>query len=300
MKFDKPALSFEQQLDRLIERGLQVDDRARALHYLSHINYYRLAGYLLPFEQDHASHTLRPGTTLNCVLSLYNFDRELRLLVLDAMERIEVSLRTAWAYYVAHSVSPHGYLDHSHAGSSKGFAEQLGKLERDLARSSETFVKHHRGKYTQPDLPPIWAACEVMSLGQLSRWYELLHPAALRKLVAKPYGLDQQVLASALHHLTYVRNLCAHHARLWNREFVVTWKLPNKGLPMLQAAIDDRGSRQIYNSLCLVAHLMTVISPSSSWRRRLADLIDGHQPDLAAMGMPADWRERTLWREGIE
>ena len=97
-----------------------------------------------------------------------------------------------------------------------------------------------------------------------------------------------------------MRNICAHHARLWNREFVVTWKLPNKGLPLLQGAIADRESRQLYNSLCLMAYLMTVISPGSSWRRRLVALMEAYRPTAVAMGFPDNWKERALWREGGE
>jgi abortive infection bacteriophage resistance protein len=300
MKYDKPALSFEQQLDKLTGRGLIVDDRERALRYLSHINYYRLAGYLLPFEQDHATHTLKPGTTLDAVVGLYSFDRELRLLVLDALERVEVSVRTSWAYHLAHAVSPHGYLERSHAASAKRFAQQLGKLEREIERSSEAFINHNKTKYTDPDLPPTWVACEVMSLGQLSQWYTLLRPLSLRKPIAKAYGLDQQVLESVLQHLTYVRNICAHHARLWNREFVLTWKVPRKGAPDLLAAMADRESRRLYNSLCLIAHLIGVISPGSTWRQRLCTLIAEYKPELEAMGFPPDWQSRSLWQETAE
>lgn len=297
MKHDKPALTFEQQLDRLIKRGLEVPDRAQALHYLSHINYYRLAGYLLPFEADHASHLLRPGTTFNTLLQLYSFDRELRLLVLDAMERIEISLRTSWAYHVAHSVSPHGYLEHSHAASAKRFARELAQLERELDRSNERFVEHNRSKYTHPDLPPTWVACEVMSMGQLSRWYALLHPYSLRKRIARPYGLDQQVLESVLHHLSYVRNVCAHHARLWNREFVVTWKVPHKGAKPLLDAVVDRASNRLYNSLCLLVWLLDGISPGHGWRKRLRSLLEEFEPDRAAMGFPKRWDAFELWKE---
>lgn len=297
MKHDKPALTFEQQLDRLIKRGLEVPDRAQALHYLSHINYYRLAGYLLPFEVDHALHLLRPGTTFNTLLQLYSFDRELRLLVLDALERIEISLRTSWAYHVAHTVSAHGYLERAHAASAKRFARELAQLEREMDRSNERFVEHNRSKYTQPDLPPTWVACEVMSMGQLSRWYALLYPYSLRKHIARPYGLDQQVLESVLHHLAYVRNVCAHHARLWNREMVVSWKVPRKGAKTLLGAIIEHESNRIYNTLCLLVWLLDRISPGHGWRSRMQSLFAEFTPDLAAMGFPTGWEASELWVE---
>lgn len=102
MQFNKSALTHDQQLDQLIQRGLACDDRAEALHYLGHLNYYRLAACWLPFEVDHASHVFKPGSRFVDVLNLYIFDRELRLLVLGAIERVEVSVRTGWAYTLAH------------------------------------------------------------------------------------------------------------------------------------------------------------------------------------------------------
>ena len=295
MRYDKPALSFEQQLDLLISRGLVVDDRTRALHYLGHINYYRLAGYVLPFEADHATHALKPGTRFDQVLDLYIFDRELRLLLMDAIERIEVSVRTRWAYELACATTPHGYLERAHACSSKRFAGELATLAREVDRSQEIFIAHNRSKYTEPDLPPVWVACEVMSLGQLSRWYALLRPLALRKKIARPYGFDQQVFESALHHLSYVRNVCAHHARLWNRDCVVELKLPRKASAALVAALSDTSTRRIYNSLCLIAYLMDCINPGHAWRDRVCRLIERHEVDVRGMGMPEGWQERAFW-----
>jgi abortive infection bacteriophage resistance protein len=109
MKFTKPALSFEAQAQLLASRGLLITDLVSATAFLMHVNYYRLAGYVLPFEIDHASHQIRPGTRFEQVAELYLFDRELRLLVLDAIEKIEVSVRTQWAYHFAHAVGAHAY-----------------------------------------------------------------------------------------------------------------------------------------------------------------------------------------------
>lgn len=295
MQYCKLPLDFEQQLDRLIERGLIVTDREKALHYLSHINYYRLAGYVLPFEADHARHVIRGGTRFDDVINLYVFDRELRLLVLDALERVEVSVRTQWAYHLSHATHAHGYLDVTNATSAKTYTRQLALVERAVDRSREVFIKHHKEKYTSPDLPPTWVACEVMSLGEISQWYGLLNPIALRKRIAAAYGLDQQVLGSALRHLSYVRNICAHHSRLWNREFVITFKAPRKGAELLRKALPMGESRQLYATACLLVYLLDRISPRHSWPRRLAGLIDEYKVDTGAMGFPKDWRTHALW-----
>lgn len=89
MRYGKPPLSVEDQLRLLVRRGMAAPDPDRARHYLTHINYYRLRAYWLPLEQDATGgvHRFTPGTSFEDVLSLYVFDRRLRLLVMDAVER---------------------------------------------------------------------------------------------------------------------------------------------------------------------------------------------------------------------
>lgn len=299
MKFSKPAKSFAEQVELLQQRGLLIDDPATAARYLSHLNYYRFMGYVLPFESDHSTHAIRPGTRFEDVLDLYVFDRELRLLVLDAIERIEVSARTQWAYHFAHARDAHGYLRPEHAASARQFSRHLGTLDRELERSNETFIKHFRQQYNDPDLPPIWAACEVMSLGLLSNWYAMLRPVALRKAISATYGLDQQVLESVLHHLSYVRNLCAHHSRLWNREMVITFSIPKRPA-VLRAAITAPADRRVYNSLCLIVYLMDCISPGHHWRVRLQELLINHRVPAEAMGFFDGWSGLDLWAPQVK
>ena len=113
MRFEKPPKTFDEQVDLLISRGMRIGDLDRARRYLSHLNYYRLAAYWLPFEQDHSTHRFKPGTDFDLVLQHYIFDRKFRLLVMDAIERIEISIRTRWAYHLAHCYGPHALLDPS-------------------------------------------------------------------------------------------------------------------------------------------------------------------------------------------
>jgi abortive infection bacteriophage resistance protein len=103
--------SFEQQIGRLIERGLHVEDKQSAAAYLRHINYYRLGTYWWSFIEDHKTHAFIAGATFNQVLNLYVFDRELRLLLIDAIERIEVSLRTQWAFHLSKTYGSHAHLN---------------------------------------------------------------------------------------------------------------------------------------------------------------------------------------------
>ena len=95
--FTKPAKTFDEQCDLLIARGMRVPDKEKAVYYLSHISYYRLVAYWLPYETSRDPHQFAEGVCFDTVLSHYLFDRQLRLLLLDAIERFEVSFRTQWA-----------------------------------------------------------------------------------------------------------------------------------------------------------------------------------------------------------
>ncbi len=184
MKYNKPPLNFEQQVEHRAARGLAIPEKTKAAHYLAHLNYYRLRAYWLPLEQDSKLHSFVDGASFQAALDLYVFDRKLRLLLLDAIERIEVSLRTQWAYHLAHQYGPHAYSDPVHFRSPGKHGKSLETLSDEVKRSEETFIRHYLETYSEPPLPPIWAVCEILSLGQLSRWYENLAKPADRQAIA--------------------------------------------------------------------------------------------------------------------
>jgi len=291
--FDKPATTYTQQIELLQRRGMVVKDAAEAEHCLRHVHYYRLGAYWLPFEADHATHRFREGTRFEDVWNLYVFDRELRLLVMDAVERVEVAVRSRWAYEMAHRHGPHSHLDRELASKRNLWEQNLETLRDEVTRSHETFIRHLRETYSEV-LPPIWAVCEVMSLGQLSRWYNNLRPMPTRRAIAECFGFDEKVLERFLHHLTHVRNVCAHHGRLWNREFTITPRLPRTKPEGLHRQLVPN-SRRLYNTLVLLCHSLEIVSPGSSWRHRVIGLIDQHHIAAAEMGFPLGWRGLPAW-----
>ena len=299
MKFNKPPLSHEQQLDQLIRRGLSCADRAGAIQALGHINYYRLGAYWLPFETDHASHAFKTGTRLEDVLNRYAFDRELRLLVLDAIERVEISVRTGWAYTLALRYGPHAHLNATlfkNPARNWDYTVQIQKLEAEARKSHETFLQHHLRKYDEP-VPPLWAVVEIMTLGQLSKWYGNLRHGADRNAVAHRYDMDETNLTSFLHHLSVIRNFCAHHSRLWNREFTFTFRLPSHRPHALVLSLNQEDSRRLYNTLTVLGWLLDCINPRHHWKLSLKNLLAQHAIDLPRMGFPADWEQRAIWQE---
>ena len=93
-RYNKPALDENELIERYIERGLIITDRNRAARYLRHIGYYRLSPYTIPFQADRTTHSFRPDTTFDDIFSIHVFDRQLRLLTMDALERVEVAVRS--------------------------------------------------------------------------------------------------------------------------------------------------------------------------------------------------------------
>ncbi len=300
MKYSKPALTLDQQIDQLVRRGMTVRDRDRALQQLRHINYYRLRAYWLPNEVSAATigdHAFRAGTDFEDILDLYSFDRKLRLLVMDAIERVEVSLRTRWAHVLAIRHGAHAHEDARLFRDPDIHTRCLNNIRAELGRSHETFVLHYQKTYTDPVLPPLWVICEVLSFSQLSLWFQNLANGPDRVEIVLPYGVDEQIIGSFSHHLAYVRNVCAHHSRLWNREMTIGIKLPRRPT-WLGATFNAAMPKRIYNTLVMLAFMLGAISPRSNWRSNLLALINDHpNTDLTAMGFPEDWKDSAIWED---
>jgi abortive infection bacteriophage resistance protein len=298
MKYSKPALSIDQQIAQLQRRGMIFGDPQLAAHYLRELNYYRLSGYWLRREADHAIHQFQLGTRFEDVLADYVFDRELKLLVLDAVERIEVSVRTHWAHELSLRHGPHAHLDSTlfrKRSQNWSRPDAVASLINGVERSRERFIKHLRATYDEL-LPPIWAVVEVMSLGQISRWFDNLCHAADRNAIAAGYGLDETLLTSFLHHISVVRNICAHHGRLWDRELPFRAQLPRKRPAGLAWSLNRDTAGHTYNTLTILGWLLARVSPGQSWVRRVGDHVVSHPPARELMGFPADFRQRPAWQ----
>lgn len=297
MQFTKPPLTLQQQVQQLISRGLIVDDEELAASYLSHINYYRLGTYWWSFIDDHKTHKFRAETTFQQVLDLYVFDRELRLLVLDAIERIEIAVRTQWAYHVAHDSGAFAHLD-PRLFNSKDFDHDgfMVAIRQELARTTEPNIKRQMAKYEETT-PAIWICCELLSFGWLSKCVDGLARRSLKMNIADHFQLNETVLCSVLHHLTMVRNICAHHARLWNRDFTITMKVPRKGPAPLLLSLNLERPKELYNTLAMLCHFMNVIAPEHRFIQRLTYLTKIHpSANPLAMGFPEQWELLPLWK----
>jgi abortive infection bacteriophage resistance protein len=228
VKYTKPPLSIDEQVSLLQSRGMEGDP-SRIARRLKVVNYYRLSGYWYPFRNQDAS--FYPGTHIDEVWSRYIFDRKMRLLVMDAIERIEVAVRTQLAYHHAMTYGPFGFVQdpsaliHSIKPDTKDLIREIYK---DVSRSSETFMDHYRAKYgDHHDYPPIWVTTEVLSFGKVVALYRK-SPVPIQKRVAQELGSNHYLFDSWILSLNTIRNYCAHHSRIYNRVFTLRPKMPSQ------------------------------------------------------------------------
>lgn len=301
MKYEKPPLSFDQQVDQLFRRGM-TGDREIMKRRLAVVNYYRLSGYWYPFRNP--DDTFRAGTTFESVWQRYAFDRRLRLLVMDAVERVEVAVRTQLAYHHAHNHGPFAYATDS-ASLPKLGAAQYGAFIQAVKdetfrrrRNQEQFVNHFQQKYgDQHVFLPVWMATEVMSFGTVLTFFRgSTH--AVKQSVASVFGMPSVVFDSWLLTLTTVRNICAHHGRLWNRENGVKPIIPRiTEYPDWHTPVKVDNNR-IFAVLTICRYSMNRIAPQSQWSGRLRALLAEYPCiPLPGMGFPANWADSSIWKE---
>ncbi len=264
VSYPKQAVTFDNQLELLIERGLEINDRAKALDTLSRISYYRLSGYWHPFR-DNPGEGFIAGANFDTVLGLYDFDRKLRLLVMDALERVEVTLRTDLTYHLAHAFGPFAHTNPANYRRNFGHRAWVAKATEETRRSSELFITHYRNKYDGFPIIPIWMLTEVITLGALSRLYEGML-SEQQGPVAKTYGVAPSVLRTWLRTLTYTRNLCAHHSRLWNRELANRPSLPRHD-PLWNPPVTPT-NRRLFAVLLILRRMMERHHDGENWHLR--------------------------------
>jgi abortive infection bacteriophage resistance protein len=300
MVYEKSPKSIDEQVELLQQRGMGGDAESIARR-LTVVNYYRLSGYWYPFRE--VDDSFRIGTHIDEIWYRYMFDRRLRLLLLDAIERVEVSIRTKIAYQHSMKYGPFGYATNpsSLLSSVDSTTREalLSRMHDETKRSREEFMEHFRTKYgDEHSLPPLWIAAEVMSMGALVSLFKVC-PKDIRDEVAREFGIPEKVFASWLLALNAARNIAAHHGRLWNRELGIKPLIPR---PFVQPWWHDPftiSNNRVFALLSICRHCLEVIAPNSGWPKRVSSFIeDSRGIPLRAMGMPDHWKEHRLWSIG--
>jgi abortive infection bacteriophage resistance protein len=297
MQYNKLPLTFQDQIVLLEQRGLIIADKAKIENYLSHISYYRLRAYTYPYQNNNDSnHPFKTGITFEKILDDYIFDRKLRLILFDAIEKVEIALRTQLIYHYSLVHGSHWFEDISLFANHTYHQRDLAQVDKEINRSQEQFILHYQSKYSTPQRPPAWMTLEVLSFGTLSKLFENLNRCPEKKAIAKHFGLDIVIFESWLHHISVVRNICAHHARLWNREIPSAPKLPKRAHNAWLKDHTTLKANKIYSTICCLRYLLNVISPNNNFKIKLKDLLQSYPHiNLRAMDFQTDWEEEYLW-----
>ncbi|MBQ9043184.1 MAG: Abi family protein [Eggerthellaceae bacterium] len=300
MEYMKPFKTFEEQADILTkERGMAAD-RDSLIEHLQDVGYYRLSGYWHIFKQE--DNTFREGTTFEKVWDLYTFDRQFRLVVFDAIERVEVYFRTRLAYELAKATGPFGYRDSANLPglTEDDHARFIRKCEGAFNRSREPFAIHFREKYGDVHaLPPYWMLVNLTDFGMMLTLYRGASNA-IRKGIAADLGVSAKVLESWLVCLNTVRNMAAHHGRLWNRRLGTQPTIPRKKNDVRWHEPHNVKPDRMFGALTVLSYLLELIAPDTKWRDRLFDLLSTRSAgELRMMGFAGNWRECPFWSPWI-
>lgn len=294
ISYSKQLISFTDQITLLKQRGMVLGNETKALHLLQNISYYRLSGYWYPLLADKQRHIFKPGSTFEAAYNIYKFDSELRKLIIAELEKIEVAVRTQTAYILSTQYHAHWFEDSSLFSNPVRHTKVLAKIEEEYNRSDEEFITAFKAKYSD-HFPPNWMTMEIASFGTLSILYGNLQPGRAKRSIAAYFGLPDTVFASWLHCIVYVRNICAHHSRLWNKILSIRPLMPRSPRNTF-IALPASGTQQTYFVLSMIIYLLNTVNPNHSFISRFKELLNRYPSiDVRAMGFPINWENEKLW-----
>ena len=295
----KEHKTFEQQLEKLLERNLIIKNKQYALSKLEHINYYRLSGYFLPYQHKKNSlntNQFLPDTTFEDIIKLYYFDTELRKIIFEGIEVIEIYLRTQIAYFHSKHYGAFGYLDIANLRTNyqKEFDELHLDILKEKERSKEVFIKHFQAKYNSYDLP-IWSVVEIISFGSLSKLFMLLRETEQNHIIAKMGYINKVVFFKWFKALSSVRNACAHHSRLWNKTLGVSFEVPRNNNSFTPLA---NSTKKVFFALSIIKYILTCIGEDEiDFKYKIIQLFNKYPNiDKQAMGFIDNWENIEIWR----
>lgn len=297
MNYDKLPLDYSDIINLLKSRGLVINYESEALEFFKRVSYFRLANYLHPMEKDKVNHIFKPNSNFENAINLYNFDRDLRLLLFSAVQSMEIGLRTKMIHHISLKYGAFWFTEISHFKSPDIFQSCLKQVKQELSRTKEDFIVNHFIRYSEPDVPPVWKTLEVISFGTLSKLFCNFSDNSLKKTIARDFSLPQhKIFESWIKSAVALRNCLAHHSRVWNRIFPIKPQMPSK-LKGKWIVNNIPQANKLYPQLCYLQYIQNVMYPNNKFSVQLKNLLKAHHNiDVSAMGFPNDWQSEPLWK----
>lgn len=295
MKYSHHPLPLTDLIDGWSSQGLRIDNKTLALHQVKTIGYHRLNRYARFFRDPQGA--FKRGLAYEDLWAVYVFDRRLRLLSLDAIESIEIAVRTTMSDVLCLHHGPHWFMDAS-LFKEKSYASEFQNhiekaIRKDCPKYQSYEVMQYYNKYTSPHLPPSWVVMEHLSMGEWCKALPMLNRIE-QKAIASEFGLPSNLMTSWISSLALLRNVCAHHGMVWNRR--------NTRRPALQKKRSSfcpdfsKNSDSYYASACIMQYFLKHIASPSSWSSQLKELFDEY-PLLFINDLcfPQHWSKDTFW-----
>lgn len=293
--FTKRYSSPEELVRRLKSRGLVIDNEQRAEAYIINIGYYRLSAYMYPYLSiPKTNHIFKSEVSFDNILDLYRFDKKLRVLLFNEIEKIEIAFKEAVANITAQMTGDIFWMTNSkYFKNQVVYSKTYSLIEAEYNKSTEDFIKHFRCKYMDP-FAPAWMLSEIIPFGITIQLYRNLMDQRIRKQISKRFYLQPPALESWMTTIALTRNACCHHSRVWNK---VNSIIPADAKKMIRPWITiPVAKNRIYFNICMIKYFMNIISPNNDFKAKLNNLfVRFPQIDLNAMGFPLGWEREPLW-----
>ena len=294
--FQKQYVSARDLVSLLKSRGLSIADSDKAERYLEFIGYYRLSAYMYPFlRMPKEQHIYKQDASFDKVMQLYRFDKKLRLLIFNEIEKIEVAIRSVIINTCSEITgTPFWMTERSYFTDEKKFQHTKELIDAELSRSREDFISHFKQTYSD-NYPPAWMLAEILPFGVITKIYNNIKAARIKKNISQKFGLQVAPFESWLTIITLTRNACCHHARVWNKHNTIRPMIPNRMINTWITLPTD--SLRIYFNLCIIRYFLNIISPQNDVKYKIDALLAEYPNiDVKAMGFPNGWEKEPFWQ----
>jgi abortive infection bacteriophage resistance protein len=292
-EFNKKSLSAQEQLELLIKRGLIVTDKSSAIKTLQLTGYYRLSAYMRNFQTGD-EHKFKPNTTFQIIVDLYNFDKRLRSICFDSIEKIEIAYRAAISNVMCKKYDSHWFYDKSAFIKEDCVQTVCDLIQNEICKKrtnneyAETFICKYYEKYCSPNLPPFWMVIETFTIGSLNRLLHSINWQHKREIIeCLGFTNDKKFMVKTnwLYALCVVRNICAHHSRLFNRTFRIKPTI-HKGV----AELDNNSNDKFYYIAQIIDYYLKTLDNDNSFENSLLELFNNYPAiDKIKLGFPQNW-----------
>lgn len=298
MKYSKIPETSEKHCLILNERGLLISNKKKAIHYLETIGYYRLTGYMFHLQSNDGYHLFNEGIQFEEVIKIYNFDKKLRSIISEYIEQIEIYLRAKLTNKYSLKYGFFWYNNSILFEDILIFEKINHEIEITFNHPKELFLKKFKLKYTSESLPPSNMALEILSLGKLARLYKALKNQDGKLDIASEFELPSNIISSWLIYLTNVRNICAHHSRLWNKKVTVDRPMfPTREKYKFKGENFNDSNTTLYGIISIIDRLLMSFNPENRFIHKIERIINNYQIDCSLMGFPSNWKEDANWKK---